>query len=157
MFIVFRWYSQYNKCRVRGSTGTRSSKRSDSFPQNRERPSQATHPAKPTQPARQPPSHQPGASQSATSQPSQPAKPAKTSQPQPASQSKRSTAFKHDMGSGVRGHACHALKNLAGLENEVGTPRQLPHVTNIVRCSYIVLSFAFVILCCLFCCCSAAA
>ena len=39
---------------------------------------------------------------------------------------------KKECGAGVRGQA---LKNVTGVENEVGTPRQLPHVTNIIRCS----------------------
>ena len=75
-------------------------------------------------------------------QESQPAKPAKHSQParRPASHqptSHQPVKKKHGAqtryGSGVRGQA---FKNHTGLENEVGTPRQLLDVPDTFRCSY---------------------
>ena len=83
----------------------------------------ASQPPARHQPISQPPSQQP-ASQASQGQPEQPA----TSQPV-----KKKYSMQTRYGSGIRGQA---FKNHTGLENEVGTPRQLLDVTNIFRCSY---------------------
>ena len=72
----------------------------------------------------------------ASSQPAKPASQASQGQPeQPATSQQNEVRHANTIyGSGVRGQA---FKNHTGLENEVGTPRQLLDVANIFRCSYI--------------------